>query len=340
MGKIASKTGSLLYVGIDIAAYKADVYLRSEAEIKQRAFEIKQDETGFKYLLLQLKKAQPIPGSCRILLEATGNYWIDLATMLDEAGYLISVVNPRRAHNFMKTLPARGKSDRIDAKALSLMAEQQEFSIWQPPAEIYYEFRDYLTRRDDIVNRITALKNQRHAYKVRRHRSEAILSTIEEEIKALSLQRKKLKEELKELTKSDAGWQQTIELLETINGIGLITACWLTMVTNNFSSCENVEQLINYIGLAPLPYQSGKSIHQGSRLNKGSNGQMRKVLYMAARSAKKWNPVVKKYYDRLVNESHKPKKVALCAAMRKLIQIAWAVVHKKKAFYVPLELAS
>lgn len=335
MVKIASKGESSLYVGIDIAAYKADVYLSSEFHIKERAFQITQNEEGFKALLARLSATHVRPSACRVLLEATGNYWIDLATKLDEAGYLIRVVNPRRAHQFMGSLTSRGKSDTIDAKSLALMAEQQQFDLWKPPPLIYYELRDQLTRRDDIVCRITEVKNQRHAYKAKKTTSVAIFKSIAGELKALEFEKKTLEKELEHLTKKEAGWEETFNLLRTIKGIGLITACWLLVVTNNFQGCENVEQLINYIGLAPLPYESGKSVKGRGRLNKQSNGKMRKVLYMAALRATTCNEVVKVYYKRLVNESHKPKKVAVCAAMRKLILIAWSVVHNKVAFYVP-----
>lgn len=323
-----------LYVGIDIAAAKSDVHLLGEYKLSVVSFEIKQTAEGYKLLISKLAATGIERSHCHIVMEATGSYWIDLAIALHAGGYRPCVVNPRQAHHFVKSLPSRSKTDKLDAEALARMAQQTELPKWEPPAPIYYKLRAYLTRHDDITDRITALKNQRHAYLAIAQYEKAIISLINEEIKRLTAEKEQILNELPHICREDAEWSRVINLLLSIKGIGILTSCWMVVATNNFSTCANVEALVNYLGLAPLHHESGKSVRGGSHMSKASNGRVRQKLYMAAMSAITHNEVVKTYYHRLVKVNHKKKMVALCASMRKLVHICWAVVKRGVPFAI------
>jgi transposase len=89
--------------------------------------------------------------------------------------------------------------------------------------------------------------------------------------------------------------------------------------------------LAAYAGLAPLPYESGSSIRGRRQIGPGGQRRLRTVLYLATLSAAQHNPVIRPFYQRLC-AAGKPKKVARCAAARKLLQLAWAVVKKGRPF--------
>ena len=92
---------------------------------------------------------------------------------------------------------------------------------------------------------------------------------------------------------------------------------------------KNASQCAAYMGLVPVPEQSGKV--EKVRLSKAGNRQLKAKLYMAAISAKQHNPILKEHYDRLIARG-KCKMSALCAVMRRLVQISFGVIKHQKEF--------
>ena len=86
-----------------------------------------------------------------------------------------------------------------------------------------------------------------------------------------------------------------------------------------------------YSGLAPCEYRSGTSVRRQTHLSKRGNVHLRRALYMPAMAAARFNPAVKAIYDRLI-EKGRPRMVALGAAMRKLLMIAYGVLKSRKEF--------
>jgi len=114
-------------------------------------------------------------------------------------------------------------------------------------------------------------------------------------------------------------------------GIGLVTASWLLVGTLNFALCAGPESLTAYVGLAPVPRESGRSVRGRPQIGHDGNGRLRTALYMATLSAARFNPAIKAFYQRL-RAAGKPKKVARCAAARKLLHQAWALGSKLQRF--------
>ena len=119
--------------------------------------------------------------------------------------------------------------------------------------------------------------------------------------------------------------------LATVSGLGTLSIAWLLTTTINFTLTVTPEAAANYAGLAPQLRQSGSSVRGRPRVGHGGNARLRRALYMASLSAIQHNPVIKAFYTRL-RAAGKPRKVAVCAAARKLLRIAWAVANKKEDF--------
>ncbi len=137
---------------------------------------------------------------------------------------------------------------------------------------------------------------------------------------------------------ADAGYAATVlngnnaDLPLSITGIGLLTAAWLLVATVNFELCPTVEAATAYVGLAPYPRESGAVRSRGRpALGHGGHRRLRTALYLATLSAAQHNPPIKTFYERL-KANGKPKKVARCAAARKLLHLAWAVVRSGRTF--------
>ena len=149
-----------LFVGIDIAAASCAVaWMRSGAH-PTRAITIKQTPAGFADLQHQLLAIEPDPNAVLVVLEATGTYWMRLATYLYEAGFAISVINPAQAHAFAKALLKRSKTDAIDAQTLAELGAGLHPEPWSPPPQVYTELAQRLVHRDGLLAARTQFRNQ------------------------------------------------------------------------------------------------------------------------------------------------------------------------------------
>ena len=130
---------------------------------------------------------------------------------------------------------------------------------------------------------------------------------------------------------ANGAWAESASLLLSISGIGLITTAWLLVGTLNFEACASAEQAAAYVGLVPLARESGSSVRGRAQIGHGGHARLRTALYLATLTAARFNPAIKMHYQRL-RAAGKPAKVARCAAARKLLHLAFAVVSKREPF--------
>ncbi len=320
-----------LFVGVDIAAATATVAWMTPGAKPSRSFTIAQTPQGFAALRERLGVTGYAPHQMLIVMEATGTYWMRLATMLAEADYGVSVVNPRQAHNFAKTLLKRAKTDAIDAQLLARLGALLQPAPWTPPPAIYTELHQRLAHRDALVAMRQQTRQQLHALLQQPVVVAAVRERLEGVITFFTAQLADLDAEIAATIPQDAVWAAAAARLQTIVGIGLLTSAWLLVATLNFTTCPRPESLVAYAGLAPHPQQSGTSIQGHTGVGQYGHAQLRTVLYLATLSAARYNPAIKPFYDRL-RERGKASKVARCAAARKLLHIAWAVATKGQPF--------
>lgn len=320
-----------LFVGVDIAAKTAAVAWQAPDQPLSRPFTIEQCPSGSATLQTRLQATLIAPADTLIVMEATGSYWITLATKMHQAGYGVSVINPMQAHHFAKALLKRAKTDAIDAQTLAQLAAKLQPARWSPPPDVYYELQQRLAERDALLELRQQLRNQIHAIsqapvvvEVVRERKEKLLATLNEQLAAVEA-------EIEPALQQDEAWAEAAARLMTIKGIGLLTASWLIVTTLNFGICPSAEAAVGYAGLAPMAYESGSSVRGRRRIGHRGNGRLRTALYMATLSATQHNPIIKVFYARL-RAAGKLKKVARCAAARKLLRIAWAVAVKQQVF--------
>lgn len=320
-----------LGVGIDIAATSVTVAYQRPNQAVQRPFSVSQTEEGWTKLQQHLQALGVAPSATLVVMEATSTYWIRLAVWLHEQGYVVSVINPRQAHDFAKALGKLAKTDAIDAQTLATLALTLSLTLWTPPPVVYHDLRQRLAQRDAFLALRQQLRNQLHALRHDRHVVSAVEARLTGLIETLTTQIDDIEAEVATVIEQDPEWAASIQRLLTIKGVGLWTAAWLMVTTLNFTTCASPAALTAYAGLAPQPYQSGTSVRGRGQLSRHSVGRLRTALYMATLSAAQHNPVIKTMYDRL-REAGKPVKVARCAVARKLLHIAWAIVTKQTTF--------
>jgi transposase len=320
-----------LFVGIDIAAKTLAAAWLRPGEVVSRPITLTQSLHGFATLHERLGQTGCTPPETHVVMEATGSYWIALATTLVHTGYRVSVINPAQAHHFAKALLKRAKTDAIDAQTLAQLAALLQPALWTPPPTVYYEVQQRLAQRDALRDVQRQLMNQLHALLFAPLVVASVKARMEELIETLGQQIRALDAEVSVALAADAAWAASAARLQSIKGVGLITAAWLLVTTLNFTICSTPEAAVAYAGLAPNPYESGTSVRGRRRIGHTGNGRMRTALYLATLSAAQHNPVIKAFYERM-RAAGKPPKVARCAAARKLLHIAWAVVRNEEDF--------
>lgn len=319
-----------LFVGIDIAATTFTAAWMPTGATPTAPVTHPQRPAEFASFQRQLAATGVVPAATLVALEATGSYWVALAVTLHTAGYAVSVINPLQAHHFAKAQLRRAKTDPLDAQNLAQLAAALRPAVWTPPPAVYHEVRQRLTARDALVTMRQQTRNQRHALgqwpvvvaSVQHHLDEVIalldarIADLEAEIATV-------------LAASD--WAESLACLTSAPGIGVLTAAWLLVSTMNFTLCATPEAATAYAGLAPMPRTSGTSVRGQARIGHGGCSRLRTALYMATLAAVRYNPVLKAFYIRL-RGAGKPSKVARCAAARKLLHLAWALVTKQQRY--------
>ena len=320
-----------LCVGVDIAATTATVSWMRPGENACRPVTIEQTPDGYASLERKLCATGQAPDQVLVVMEATGSYWITLATQLVHAGFQVRVINPAQAHHFAKALLKRAKTDAIDAQTLAQLAMMLQPTPWTPPPPIYYELQQRLAQRDALLDLQQQVRNQLHALDQLPEVIETVRQRFEQLLTTFATQLATVEAEILEVWQQDAAWATAAQRLQSIKGIGWVTAAWILVTTLNFTTCDTVEGLTAYAGLAPMPRQSGTSVWHRPTIGHTGNGRLRTAFYMATLSAAQHNPMIKAFYTRL-RAAGKPEKVARSAAARKLLHIAWAVVTKGQWF--------
>ena len=304
------------WVGIDVCQKSLDVYIRPS----QKLFQVTNNEIGIRKLVQTLKNIQPE----LIVLEATGGMEIDAAIQLTQAELAVAVINPRQARDFAKATGQLAKTDMIDAKVLAHFADAIRPEVRQISDESSRQLEDLVARRRQISDMITAEKNRR------RGKTNSVKASIDEHIEWLEEQLKEIESQISSAIAVNPDWQQKMDLLTSVPGIGKVVAVTLISSLPELGTISH--KSISYlVGVAPLNRDSGK--FRGKRKIWGGRAKVRCVLYMATLVAVRFNPIIKAFYERLISKG-KLKKVALTACMHKLLIILNAMM-KQNLFWQP-----
>ena len=270
--------------------------------------------------LIALLNSQPIE---RVVLEATGGYERLLVAALVAAELPVVVTNPRQVRDFAKALGLLAKTDRIDAQVLARFAQAVQPPLRTIADEETLKLRELLARRAQLIEMRVMESNRLKQANASRVRSD-LLSSIEFIDKRL----KRLDDEIDEAIRRSPAWQDKVDLLLSVPGIGPQTARVLLVELPELGRCSR-QQGAALVGLAPMNRDSGQ--FRGKRMIIGGRAVVRRALYMAALSASRSNPVIRKHYKKLC-AAGKPFKVAIVACMRKLLTIVNAMIRNRQAW--------
>ena len=290
-----------MYVGIDVSKAHFDVCVSSEARVWREA----NNSDGIAALLERLGRVGPR----LVVMESTGGYEYAVAAQLAAAAHAVAVVNPRQVRDFGRSIGRNAKTDELDAAVLARFAEAVKPQVRPLPDEQERELRALIRRRGQVLQMILSERNRlRQAPSVLRSRIERAWMTED---------RKEIERQIKEFIESSPVWRSKDELLTSVPGVGDVLSSVIMAELPELGRL-NRREIAALVGVAPFNRDSGQ--FRGRRSTWGGRASVRSVLYMATLVAIRRNPVIKSFYDRLC-EAGKAKKVALTAAMRKLLTI-------------------
>jgi len=308
-------------LGIDIAKKKFDAALLRDGKFKNKVFE--NSSAGFEELAAWLKHHGV--EKVHACMEATGILYEDLATFLNDAGQIVSVINPFQIKSFGESILSRTKTDKTDAKLIARFCEAVNPITWQPDPPEIRKLQALGRRRDALVSMRTQEINRESSSNA------AVRESVQAVIEMLNQQIEQITELIKEHIDNNPDLKNKSSLLKSIPGVGDATIEAILSEVNGFENFKSVEQVVAYMGLSPQEKTSGSSVKGKSHICKTGNIRLRKILYMPSLVAMQHNPAVRALYERLKAKS-KNGLIIACACMKKLIQIMYGVLKNNKPF--------
>lgn len=300
-----------VFVGIDVSKAKLDVAVGDDAP-----FTVANTPDGHAALVARLAPLRPR----RIVMEATGGMESPAAAALAGAGLAVLVVNPRQARDFAKAMGYLAKTDAIDAVALAHFARATKAEPRPLPDQAGRELDALLDRRRQLLNMRTMETNRKGTASGR------VLRDVEAHLRWLTEAIERIDHELDERIRSSPLWRAKDDLLRGIPGVGPVVSRTLLAALPELGRVDH-RRVAALVGLAPLADDSGQ--HRGTRRIAGGRRQVRQVLSMAALSARRHNPALRAFAERLEAAGKRPK-VILVAVARKLLIIANAILRDSK----------
>lgn len=257
----------------------------------------------------------------QIVLEATDGYEKTLAAELIQAGFNAVVVNPRQVRDFARGMGKLAKTDTIDAELLAQFSAIVKPAYKPPTDPQTQDLAELVTRRRQLTDLLTQETNRAgmiHHVKVRK--------SIRKMIRTIEYQIRELDKLIQDHIQGDDDLEHKDRILRSVPGVGPQTSAMLLSHLPELG-CLNRHEIAALAGLAPYDRQSGKQVFR-SRISSGRK-EVRCVLYMAALTAYRCNPIIRRFAGELKSRG-KSFKVMLTACMRKLLIILNALVRDQQ----------
>ena len=303
------------FIGVDVSKDRLDVHILPEGA----AFAVARTPAGLGELVDRLRPRAPY----LVALEASGGLESVVVAALAGAGLPVVALNPRQIRDFARATGKLAKTDALDAAVIARFAEAVRPEPRAVRGEDAKALSELVTRRRQVIEMTVAERNRRRLVGAK-----PVLKSIDRIIAALEKQLADLDHDIGARVRETPAWREKEELLKSVPGVGDQTARTLIAALPELGELDR-RQIAALVGVAPINRDSGKM--RGRRMIAGGRADVRSVLYMAALVGVRANPVLKVYYARL-RQAGKLPKVAIVAAMRKLLTILNAMLKTKSAW--------
>ena len=325
------------YLGIDVSKPYFDVSLLAVINYQKQAIETTQfsnDAKGIKLFDKWLKSYKvTFDANSILVIENTGIYHRLLWQYCTTKSLPIHIGNA--AHIKWSFGIARGKNDKIDSIRLCTYASKHADELKATTAinPVLLQLKDLMTSRSKLLSQLNS--NKTYLKELKQMSDKSTQSILEKAYKAavegIAKSIKNIEAEIKQIVAKIEALQKNYTLLQTVPGIGHLTAVYLICCTNNFEGKISGKQLACYAGVAPFEHSSGISVKGRTRVHKMANKDLKKLLHLNALTAIKYYPEFKQYYDRKKAEG-KHSMCILNAIRNKIVLRVIAVVNNQTPY--------
>ena len=309
---------SQLIVGVDVSKSFLDIAWGSKDPEPVR---FNNDAQGMQRVLKHIRRKKPH----LIVLEATGGLEKPFMALLQSEGYSVARIQPTRIRQFARSSGTLAKNDHIDARIIAAYGEAFDLRPTPKPSPQQERLAALVRRRAELVEMRVAESNRLSTAHPSVH------DTISQHIEVLKEQIEKVEQEIEALVAANEDIGEQVTIMESMPGVGRVTAVSLAALVPELGKLSG-KQISALVGLAPYSRDSGRK--RGRRHIYGGRADARRVLYMAALSAIRFNAVLKEFYQRLKAKG-KPFKVIIVAVMRKMLVILNAMLAHKQVWQMP-----
>lgn len=316
-----------LYYGVDVS--KETLHISYQSGTDQRG----QPQWHYQTLPNQLAELEPwadqLPPDAHLIFEHTGTYSARLGWVLALRNRPFSILTPAQSKGFAATLKSISKTDRSDAALLARYGQ-----VFQPPTsqladESLHQLRQQHKHLNDLRISQQAVANQLHALDFDPRANPKVKASLLVLRESYLAQIALFEADIDQLSQQEL--LTIAERMQRVKGIGPASAQALCTATNGLTGFESAKAVAKFVGIAPTQVQSGSSVRHRGRMARTGLGYVRGVLYMAARSARRYNLSCQALYERL-RAKGKCHRVAMVAIMNKLIHQVFAVVKQDVKF--------
>jgi transposase len=314
------------WVGIDVGKTALEICVLPSGEHWTSA------TTASALRTLSARLARLAPGI--IVLEATGGYEVPVLGALAHRELPVSLVAPSRVRAFAHATGQLAKTDRLDAAVLARYAAQLQPAPTPLPDAAQRALMLLVARRRQVDEMLVAERQRLDQQSL--FANSPVRADLEATIRFLEGSREALDRQLHAHVTAHPEWAEPTALLLSVPGVGRVTAYTLLAYLPELGRLSRRE-VAALVGVAPMAAESGQ--WRGRRRIRGGRAVIRHVLYMAALTAARCNPVFKAYYQQL-RARGKPGKVALVACMRRLIILLNALLKNHTPWRQPAAVLS
>lgn len=315
-------------IGIDVSRNTIDVHCNECNDHIQ----LLNNAQGFKEFLRWCKSNKIDLQRSIIVLEHTGGYEYKFLEFCESQSLQYVRIPGLAIKRSLGII--RGKNDKIDAARIAQYGDEKYRTLEpsKPLNKIIIRLKELLGFRKRVVREQAGyqatLKERKHMYPTQSN--DIINLSIEQKLKQNAKLIEALDQELMLLIESDEMLKENYELLTSIRGIGMVNALMTIAYTENFECFTNARSYAVYVGVVPFDYSSGTSIRGRRKVSPIANKELKQELSQAARSAIQWDPELKDYATKKLN--NKCYSIVLNNVKFKLILRMFAVVKRKQKY--------
>lgn len=289
-----------IFIGIDISRQWIDVCVTTDGKsILHRQFE--NNIKGFKAMIKWIKEFSKQLNEWLICMEHTGIYALPLWYFLAEKNISYCVVAGSLITSGLEI--RRGKNDKIDASDISKFAMRYvgELKPHRLPTQILQRLKMLFSYRDRLVKAkvlISVPANEAKQFAAKESKevrmdSSSLVQIIEARIE-------KVEKLMLKVINSDEQTAKCYKLIVSVPGFGLVTACYLLIITQCFTMLTRSRELSNFGGTAPHPHKSGISIKGKTRVSPIADKKLKALLSRGASSLWQYNEETQRYAARMM----------------------------------------